>query len=111
MLFAWEGRAPTVVEAAEIGVAAVLEDFPADLDAAFQARVGEVKAIDEGFERFCRRAGLERELLLKAWYPPVVEEIAEVRLLLEGEIPVAEKVASQVEEVIWKQWSTTCDRV
>ena len=85
-------------------MAAALDNVPEAVERAYQARVGELKAIYQGFLRFCSVVGLTPETLLQAWWRPVLEEIEELRPLMEGDIPINEDLAAQIEQVFRHYW-------
>jgi hypothetical protein len=61
-------------------------------------------AVYQGFVGFCRAIRLDPELVLRAWWPPLVDEIEELRPLLEGAIPANAELVVQVERLFQSSW-------
>ncbi len=69
----------------------------------YREAVARLKGGYAGFLRFCRAAGVEPDELL-AWRKALRAEIAEMRDLLEGDIPANDEVAETVYRTLCESW-------
>ena len=104
-----DGREPSAEELDEIGFAAAIDGFPEKYEKRHRKLANEVKGIYEGLVRFCQAVGLEPEKLL-AWYPPILEDIEDLRGLLENdEIKPDEELATRLFEALVSSWPESGD--
>ena len=101
---------PTVEELDQMGLAFAIDEFPKKYDDLHQKLGAKLKGVYGGFVRFCQAVGVEPEKLL-ACYPPMLDDIEDLRGLLENdEIEPNEEHATRVFETLVANWPEAVDR-
>ncbi len=101
---------PTVEELDQMGFAFAIDEFPKKYDDMHQKLGARLKGVYEGFVRFCDTVGVEPEKLL-AWYPPILDDIEDLRGLLENDdIEPDEELTARVFEALVTSWPEAGDR-
>ena len=77
-----EGREPTPEELKDICMAAAVNGFPEQIAEVLRSKADELRALWQGFAAFCENEGLDPEILLLTWWPPLLEEVRQKRELL-----------------------------
>ena len=87
-----------------MGFAFAIDEFPKKYDDLHQKLGARLKGVYEGFVRFCDTVGVEPEKLL-AWYPPILDDIEDLRGLLENDdIERDEELTTRVFEALVTSW-------